>query len=235
MLDRLAAVGGRQRRLGRARPADRPDPGPDASSGRPCRPTSPRSSGARLRSTRTIAGASASVMADALEGTLAPRWRRGCGHGSAAAAGAAGAAAAGAGPGDPTADDRGHWHQPARSRGGRRGRRCDRLRDGATEPGRHPLQPGRVRRHELGDLGQRRDARLHPRPRRAPPPPPEEESTSPLVWIAGIVAVAPPRARRVLRLPARVGRPDRGRAGHGPAARRPHLHAGQHPGRRHSG
>ena len=50
MLDRHAAVGGRQRRLGRARPPVRPDPGPDGRPAvRPARPRRDHPPGARAR------------------------------------------------------------------------------------------------------------------------------------------------------------------------------------------
>ena len=126
--------------------------------------------------------ASASVMADALEATLAP-------GGGAAAAGAA-AAVAGATVVSATA---------------------------RPNPAGIPYSPDAY----VGADG----TPVAPVPPPLPPPiVDEDEGTSPLVWVAGIVALLLLARHRVRRLPARVrAGPDAGRAGHGPQLRRHDL------------
>ena len=171
--DRHAAVGGRQRRLGRARPAVRPDPGSD---GRPA-----------VRAGRS--GRDHPPCArPGPEGSLGV----GLGHGRRAR-------------GDPRP---GRWRRGRRRRGGD-GRRNGRFRHRPTEPGGHPVQPGRLRRsrRHAGRARPAAAAAAHRRRGRRDEPG--------RVGRRGRRPPAAPR-HRVRRLPARVrSGPDAGRAGHG--------------------
>ena len=183
---------------------------------------------------------SASVMADALEGTLAPGG--GAAATGAAAAGAAGAAAgvavagAAGGPdapgaaGTPIDDDTRISPAGAAAAGVIAGAA---VASGTARPnqGGIPYAPDAYVDTDAEAAAAAAAAKPPPPPPAAPPPPPEDESTSPMVWVAGIVAIAAPRAGRVLRLPAGVRSQRGGRAGHGPATRGPQLDPGEHPGR----
>ena len=95
---RRPAVGGRQRRVGRARPPVRPDPRPD---GRPAvRPARPRRDHPARPCPRPDDRFGLGLgHGRCARGHARARWRCGCGDDGAAAAGAAGAAAAGAAAG----------------------------------------------------------------------------------------------------------------------------------------
>ena len=194
-----------------------PDP---MRSARPCRPTSSAVVRRALALDPKDRWPSASVMADALEAPWLRR-RRGCHRRGGGRRG-----------GD-------RWRREPDARpptpatpplpAGRRGEASS-SGDGATAnhqaASRTPRMPTSTRTRRP-----RPPPPPPPPPPPAPPPPPEDESTSPMVWVAGIVAIAAPRPGRVLRLPAGV-RWQRGRrAGHGPATRRAQLDPGEHPGR----
>src|SRR6476646_8358463 len=140
--------------------------------------------------------ASASVMADALDGTLAPGGGAAAGAAGATAAGAAGAAAvgagaaaAGAGPGGtppPTTEDTGISPVGAAAAGAVVGAAVS----GTARPnqGGIPYSPDAYVDTSSGSTGAGATPPPPPPPT-APPPQPEDESTSPAAWIAGIVAV----------------------------------------------
>ena len=203
------------------------------SSGRPSRPTSPRSSGARSHSTRRIAGRrprSWPMRSRARSRPVAvrPRPRQ-----------------ARRQPGPPEPVPRrpvpvlaGPRHRrprtpaSARSEPRRQARSSVRPSSGTARPnqGGIPYSPDAYVDTSSGSTGTACDHASSPAPDRTAASA-RRRVDQPDGLDRRHRRRRPPRARRVLRLPARVGRPDRGRAGHGPAARRPHLHAGEHPGR----
>src|SRR4051812_2685025 len=134
--------------------------------------------------------ASASVMADALDGTLAPGGGASAAAAGAAAAGAgvvaAGAGGAGGGAGTPpaTTDDTIISPLGAAAAGAVVGAAAS----GTARPnqGGIPYAPDAYVDTTSGSTG---SGAAPPPPPPAAPPPPEDDATSPMVWLAGIAAV----------------------------------------------